>query len=93
MMYKDAMDKHMLWMRRKAAWRLQDLGIFWILAGCFVAALPALPPYCSWAAGCVLGLIPYIRNGLATVMIRRYRAAMREMVGDIQDFGTQENPS
>lgn len=93
MNYREAVDKHMLWMRRKAAWRLQDLGIFWILAGCFVAVLPTLPAYCAWGAGVVLGVIPYVRNGLATVMIRKYRAAMKEMVGDLQDFGAQENPS
>ena len=73
MTYEEVVGKHMLWMRRKAAWRLQDVGFFWMLGGVFMVILALLPPVATMIAGLLVALTPFLRLALATYKIRKYR--------------------
>ena len=73
MTYEEVVGKHMLWMRRKAAWRLQDVGIFWVLGGVLVAVSALLPAAVTIVAGLLVALTPFLRLALATYKIRKYR--------------------
>lgn len=81
MKYEDVVSKQMLWMRRKATWRLQDLGVFWLLAGCAVAVIPALPYRVAWGLALCVVLVPHVRLKLADFKIRKYRNLEQELRG------------
>lgn len=73
MTYEEVVGKHMLWMRRKAAWRLQDVGLFWVLGGALVGFSSVLPPPVTFFAGALVALTPFLRLALATYKIKKYR--------------------